>query len=159
MTPYLLSAVGLLLIFLEFYLPGAIMAVLGTILLILAIVLFAMGNGSGLEFLLFLIGNCVAVYFVVKLAIWRIKSASTNFGIYSDTSQVGYVASTFDQSAIGKKGVVKTDLKPGGHIIVDGHTHQAISESGYLPKGSEVLVIGGQEESLIVKAIKKDNVS
>lgn len=157
MLPYLLSAVGLLLIFLEFYLPGAIMATLGTILLIAAIVLFAVSNGSGIEFLLFLIGNCIGIYLVIKLALWRIKAGSTQFGIYSDTSQVGFVASTYDQTAIGKKGVVKTDLKPGGHILIEGTTHQALSESGYLSKGTEVIVIGGQEESLIVKVYKKEN--
>jgi len=132
------------------------MAVLGVILLILGIALFAMENGSGIAFLLFFIGNCVAVYLVVKLAIWRIKSSSTSFGIYSDSSQVGYVASTYDKAAVGKTGVVKTDLKPGGHVLVDGNVQQAISQSGYLPKGTEIEVIGGQEESLIVKALKKD---
>lgn len=159
MLPFLLSAVALLLIFLEFYLPGAIMATIGTILLITAIVLFATQNGSGFEFLLFLIANCIAVYAVIRFAIWKIKTSSTNFGIYSDSSQVGYVASTFDQKAIGKTGVVKTDLKPGGHVVIDGVAHQALSESGYLTKGTEILVVGGQEESLIVKAIKKDRES
>lgn len=157
MLPYLLSAVGLLLIFLEFYLPGAIMAVIGSILLIASIVVFSNQQGSGIEFLLFLIGNCVAVYLVIRFAIWKIKTSSSKSGIYSDSSQVGYVASSYDHSAVGKRGVVKTDLKPGGHVIVDGAVHQALSEGGYLTKGTEILVIGGQEESLIVKAIKKDS--
>ena len=156
MLPFILSAVGLLLIFLEFYLPGAIMAAMGAILLVAAVVIFAMENSAGLYFLLFLIANCIAVYLVIKFAIWKIKHSSTKFGIYSDSSQVGYVASTYDVNAIGKIGIVKTDLKPGGHIIVDGISQQAISESGYISKGAEVLVIGGQEESLIVKAIKKE---
>lgn len=156
MLPYILSAVGLLLIFLEFYLPGAIMAVMGVILLVASVVIFATQHSSGLYFLLFLIANCVAVYLVIQLAIWKIKNSSTKFGIYSDSSQVGYVASRYDATAIGKIGIVKTDLKPGGHIFVDGVSHQAISESGYLSKGAEVMVIGGQEESLIVKAIKKE---
>ncbi len=157
MLPYLLSAVALLLIFLEFYLPGAIMATIGTILIIIAISLFAAEHGSGFEFLLFLIGNCVAVFAVIKFAIWKIKTSSSKFGIYSDSSQVGYIASTYDQTAVGKRGVVKTDLKPGGYVVIDGVAHQALSETGYLPKGTDIVVIGGQEESLIVKAFNKDN--
>jgi membrane-bound serine protease (ClpP class) len=156
MLPYLLSAVALLLIFLEFYLPGAIMATIGTILLIISISLFATDHGSGFEFLLFLIGNCIAVYAVIRFAIWKIKTSSTKFGIYSDSSQVGFIASKYDQSAVGKKGTVKTDLKPGGYVIIDGTVHQALSETGYLPKGTEIFVIGGQEESLIVKQFNKD---
>lgn len=157
MLPFLMSAIGLFLIFLEFYLPGAIMAVLGSILLIASVFIFASDYGSGIPFLLFVIGNAIAVYFVIKFAIWRIKSSSTKFGIYSDSSQVGYVASSYDKTAVGKRGVVKTDLKPGGHVLVDGVVQQAISESGYLAKGTEILVIGGQEESLIVKEFKKDS--
>lgn len=156
MLSYLLSAVALLLIFLEFYLPGAIMATLGTILLIISISLFAADHGSGFEFLLFLIGNCIAVYAVIRLAIWKIKTSSGKFGIYSDSSQVGFIASTYDQSTVGKKGIVKTDLKPGGYVVIDGAVHQALSETGYLPKGTEIIVIGGQEESLIVKPLNKD---
>jgi len=46
-----------------------------------------------------------------------------------------------------------TDLKPGGYILVEGKQHQALSNTGYIVKGKEVKIIGGQEESLIVKQI------
>lgn len=65
--------------------------------------------------------------------------------------QEGFQASEYDKTAIGKTGVVLADLKPGGYILVDDKKHQAISLSGYIAKGEEVSVIGGQEESLIVK--------
>lgn len=78
-------------------------------------------------------------------------------GHEQDASE-GYVASKFDAAAIGKHGTVLTDLRPGGYILVDGEKHQAISIEGYIFRGSEVEVIGGQEESLMVKEFTARNV-
>lgn len=69
--------------------------------------------------------------------------------------QTGYQASEYDTSAIGKKGVVLADLKPGGYILVEGKQHPAISISGYIPKGEEVEIVGGQEQSLMVKKLQE----
>jgi membrane-bound ClpP family serine protease len=94
---------------------------------------------------------------LIKFALWRIRSAPQNRSIYSDNYQKkDYVASTFDTSAIGKTGVVLSDLKPGGYILIDGKQHQAISQTSYVTKGSTVLVLYGEGESLIVKPIQKE---
>jgi membrane-bound ClpP family serine protease len=70
-------------------------------------------------------------------------------------ASAGYVASQFDKSAIGKEAIVLSDLKPGGYILIDGQKLQAISNEGYIPQGCHVEVIGGQEESLMVKLKKQ----
>lgn len=156
MTPFVLLLLGLLLIFLEFYLPGAIMGIAGGIMVFSSIVLFAMDSESPLLTALYVLGACVSLVFLIKFAIWRIRTAKPGTSIYSDASQDGFQASQFDATAVGKIGVVVTDLKPGGHVVVDGKRMQAISQSGYIAKGGEVIVVGGQEESLIVKLYKKE---
>lgn len=156
MTPFIMLLLGLALIFLEFYIPGAVMGIAGGLLVFSSMILFAMHSQSPLAITLYVIGTLVCLGFLIKFAIWRIRTAKPDYSIYSDKDQEGYQASHFDASAIGKKAIVVTDLKPGGHIMVEGKTMQAISQSGYITKGSEVLVVGGQEESLIVKQIKKD---
>jgi membrane-bound serine protease (ClpP class) len=156
MTPYLFLLLGLLLILIEFYLPGAVMGVAGGILVLTSIVLFAMQTSSPWWILLYLTGVVIVLIYLVKFALWRIRTAKPSRSIYLNSDQTGYQASSFDASVIGKTGVVVTDLKPGGHILVDGKRLQAISQSGYLTKGTEVVVLSGQEESLIVKQIKKD---
>lgn len=154
MNPFVLLLLGLILIFLEFYVPGAIMGITGGILVLASIVIFAMQSQSPLAIILYIVGSAIAVGLLIKFALWRIRNAKPDYSIYSDAAQNGYQASEFDFSTIGKKGIVVTDLKPGGHILIDGVRHQAISQSGYIVKGSEVIVIGGQEESLIVKSTK-----
>lgn len=156
MTPLILLVLGFLLIFIEFYLPGAIMGIAGGIMVFASIILFAIQSQSPIAIALYIIVAAVSLGLLVKFAIWRIRTAKPDRSIYSNSNQEGFQASHFDASAIGKHGIVDTDLKPGGHIVVDGKRMLALSQSGYLTRGTEVVVIGGQEESLIVKLYKKE---
>lgn len=135
------------------------MGICGGLLILASIILFAMQSQSIIAVTLFTLGAIVGLVLLIKFAIWRIRTAKPGYSIYSNANQEGYVASSYDASAIGKKGIVDTDLKPGGHIIVDGRRLQAISRTGYITKGTEIVVIGGQEEALIVKPCKKDILS
>lgn len=151
MMPYLFWILGLVLIFLEFYLPGAILGILGGIALITSVIMHSKASGSPLSSALFLLGVISSVVLLVRFTLWRIRTAKPGYSIYSHGDQTGYFASNFDKAAIGKEGIVLSDLKPGGYILIEGKQHQAISQSGYLVKGTTVIVISGQEESLIVK--------
>lgn len=148
---YILFVLGLLLIFIEFYIPGAIMGIIGSLLLLASIFIFISQATSIWSILLFIAAAIVCVYLLIQFALWRIVHTKPEYSIYSKHDQEGYQASAFDKMAIGKKGIVMSDLKPGGYILIDGKQHQALSISGYIPKGSEVIVLSGQEESLIVK--------
>ncbi|MBA2728396.1 MAG: serine protease [Parachlamydiaceae bacterium] len=154
MNPFILLVIGLLLVFLEFFVPGAVFGILGGIAIAASLVFFAMENHSPWEVLLYFTTVVVLLVYLVKFALWRIRKTNSKHSLYSDADQEGFVASSFDHSAIGKHGTVLTDLKPGGYILVGDKKYQAISLSGYLSRGSEVEVIDGQEESLLVKPIK-----
>lgn len=154
MSPFTLLALGLLLIFLEFFVPGAVFGILGGVAIGASLILFAMETDSALAFAAYFIAVCILLYYLIKFALWRIRRTKGAQSIYSDADQEGFVASSFDASTIGKQGVVLTDLKPGGYILIDNAKYQAISAAGYISKGSEIEVIAGQEESLVVKKIK-----
>lgn len=151
MTPLILLLLGLLLIFIEFYVPGAVMGICGSIFIFASLVVFATTSESAVAITIYTIAVFIVLVLLVKFALWRIRTAKPNRSILSRDSQVGYQASSFDASLIGRIGEVITDLKPGGHILIDGRRLQAISQAGYLTKGTIVEVVGGQEESLIVK--------
>lgn len=151
MTPFILLLLGLLLIFIEFYMPGLIIGSIGGVMVLTSIVLFAQQSNSPVMIVLFVIGTGAALILLVRFAIRQIPRARPGYSIYLHKDQTGYYASSFDASAIGKTGVVLSDLKPGGYIVIDGKKQQAISQSGYITAGSHVIVIGGQEESLIVR--------
>lgn len=149
MNPFLLLFIGLILIFLEFFLPGAILGTLGTLAVISSIAIYASLSTSILATLLFILGAIAAVTVLFRFALWRIQNNQE--GLYARDDQEGYIASTFDKEAIGKIAEVYTDLKPGGYILIEGKKHQAQSIDGYVPKGRKVKVIDGIAESLIVE--------
>lgn len=72
---------------------------------------------------------------------------------YLNQDQEGYLASNYEATLVGKSGTVFSELKPAGHITVDGVQYVATSESGFIEKGEEVLISGGRGANLIV--IKK----
>jgi len=150
MFPYILWIIGLILIFLEFYLPGAVLGVIGALFLLTSVYQYALLGASPWMTLIFFAAVSASVGLLIRFTLWRIQTSKSKFSIYSHHDQSGYVASHFDKSAIGKVGVVSSDLKPGGYIMIEGKQHQALSNRGYLVKGTEVTVVGGQEESLIV---------
>lgn len=151
MNPYLLAAVGLILIYLEFYLPGAILGTLGGILLLWSYFIVISSGASCSEILFFIIGSLALVWLVIKFALWSIPRVKGGRGIYLAGDQEGYVSSTYDKNAIGKEAIVLTDLKPGGFILLEGKQMAALSLSGYIEKGKRVTVIAGDGDDLIVK--------
>lgn len=149
-TAIIFLLIGLLLVFLEFFLPGAILGTIGGILIVTSVFLFAADATPAVTLLYFFL-VLLLLFLLIRYTLRKIPNSKSAFNIYSNRDQEGYRASKFDPQAIGKVGVVVADLKPGGYILIEGKKHQAISQSGYVAQGEEVTVIGGQEESLIVK--------
>ncbi|NGX55602.1 MAG: hypothetical protein KR126chlam2_01239 [Chlamydiae bacterium] len=157
MTSYLLLAVGLLMIFFEFFLPGGILGVAGGVLIVVSIVLFAIHAESLWAILLFVIVALVLLGALVQFALWRIRTGRGPKSLYLHTDQEGYVASSFAKDFIGKEGDALSDLKPSGHILVEGKRLQAVAKIGYIHKGTKIVVIGGEGAHLVVKT--KENKS
>jgi membrane-bound ClpP family serine protease len=155
MIPIVFLLIGLLLIYIEFYLPGGIIAIIGGTFILFSLVAFVAESNSPFYVILYLLFTVACIWGVIKLALWRIVHAKPDYSIYSNQDQTGYQASEYDHNAIGKQGVVTTDLKPGGYIVIEGKTHAAISLSGYLSKGTHVSVVSGEGESLYVQKLMK----
>lgn len=155
-TTFIAFAIGMLFIFLEFYVPGAILGTIGAIILFVSIILFANATESAGATLLYVVVMVGLLALLIRYTLWRIPRVKSKYSIYLHGDQEGYQASHYDVTAIGKKGIVISDLKPGGYINIEGKKYQAISQSGYIAKGAEVIVIGGAEESLNVKLSKKE---
>lgn len=147
--PFILLAVGLLMIFLEFFLPGGIVGAAGGVFVLVGVILFAVHAKSALSVVLFTAGALILVGILIAFAIWRIKRGKVK-GIFLNTEQSGYVASEYAKELIGEEGIALSDLKPAGHILVNKKHYQAVSKMGYVKKGSKIKVVGGEGAHLIV---------
>ncbi len=147
-----LAITGLFLLFLEFFLPGAIMAIGGSLLLMASLFVYYMTYPIDGFFLLYCLGLAIAVYLIVRLGIHQIRSAKKT--MYLDTDQEGYQACIYPKELIGKTGFALNDLRPSGHIRVEEKTFQALAKTGFIEKGTSIHVIGGQGSHLIVQPFK-----
>jgi membrane-bound ClpP family serine protease len=153
MMPFIFLLIGLLLIFLEFFLPGGVMGASGGVFFLVALISFTMNSESALFVVLFYLLAAVSLAVVIKFALWRLKNSSQDSGIYSNNDQEGFHSPIFEKDAIGKEGTAYTDLKPSGYILVEGKRYQAISQSGYVEAKSPVSIVNGKGAYLIVKRI------
>ncbi len=151
-----LLVLGLLLIFLEFYFPGAIIGTGGAIMILASIIIFAQQAASSAAVFAYILFVAVMIGLLIRYTLRRIRKTAKEGTIYLESDEAGFTASHFDRTLIGREGVVTADLKPAGHIAVAGHHYQASSEGSYLVKGAPIVVIGGRGAYLIVKPLKKD---
>lgn len=129
------------------------MATGGVILILFGIGILASQEASGIAMVLYLLATVVGLAVVIKLALWSIRKTGASKSIYLESDQTGYRASSWDKEMVGKKGPASTDLRPGGYIRIEGKKYSAISVAGYIEKGVEVEVIGGEGETLQVRKL------
>ena len=127
------------------------MTILGSIMLVCSVILFATTTDSPIGTVLFVAFVIFAVALLIHFILKRIPKTKGAYSIYLSTDQEGFYASSYDAAAIGKSGVVVADLKPAGFISVGGKRHAAISVDGYLAEGTPVVVLKGEEDHLVVK--------
>ncbi|MGM0440714.1 MAG: NfeD family protein [Chlamydiota bacterium] len=156
-APWLAMLTGLLMIYLEFYLPGGIMGAIGTIVLIANIVYAAGKDPSLVEIGALILMTLLGVIVVIKTALWRIKQAGPESSVYHTQDQEGYLASQYDKQLIGEAGESLTNLSPSGYILVKNQKIQAVSQVGFIPKGTKIIVVSGQGAHYIVKRQKKES--
>ena len=140
----------------EFYLPGGIMGASGAMLFLVSVVIFAIHSDTLLSMILFLLISVSALILMIKFVLSNIKKSKGS--IYLESDQEGYKASYYDKDLIGKEAIVASDLKPSGHIIVEGKKLQAVSLVGYIRKGSKVIIIEGDGFSSYCKIIKRGKI-
>lgn len=146
----LLSLVGLLAIFLEFFLPGAIFAFIGGLLVIGGVALFSLLELPIYLKIFYFVANMVLTAATCKLALKFITARKENT-LLLQANQEGFTIHSFDNTLLEKEGEADTDLKPSGHILVAGQRLQAVSERGYIPKGKPIQIIAGRGATYIVK--------
>jgi membrane-bound ClpP family serine protease len=152
----ILALGGLILVFLEFFLPGMILAVLGSILL-LASIAICLIDTSLMWGILYILGLGFLVIGTCQCALWYLERSKSKDHFYLEKDQEGYVASQFEKNIIGKTAVALTELKPAGHITVEGKNYQALCETGFISKGQTVTIVGGKGSHLIVRKIDASN--
>lgn len=147
----LLFALALVLFFFEVFVPGAVLGILGGILMAvgcgLAFAEFGLQGGAIATLLaLALVGLLLYVEFFV---LPKTKLGQKLF-LHSAVSATSQPLPAQPDDVVGQAGEALTTLAPSGFVLVAGRKYEAASQSGLLPKGAPVKVTGLDNFRLLV---------
>ncbi|MDP4083464.1 MAG: NfeD family protein [Bacillota bacterium] len=147
-----LFAVGLILIFLEFFLPGAISGTLGVAAIITSIFL-AGGNAVQMA-----ISICIAVllsivFFMIMVKVFGKKLRLFNRMVLFESARKedGYVSNVNRVDLMGKEGIALTMLRPAGTAIFNKERVDVVSEGGFIQKNAKITVIKVEGARIVVR--------
>lgn len=150
----LLFALGIVLLFFEAIVPGAVLGILGGILLLvgcgLAFVDYGVGGGA--------VAIAVAVASTGLMFYFQFFILpKTRFGkkMFLETAITGASHAPVADSSkvVGRSGETLTTLAPSGFVLIDGERYEAASQSGLIEKGTAITVTGLNDFQLLVSKL------
>ncbi|MFP4378870.1 MAG: NfeD family protein [Candidatus Sumerlaeia bacterium] len=151
----LLLVVGLALILVEALVPGGIIGIIGSVLILFSAYLcFAeYGMAAGIVYLLISVPIAVAAGAVAFF--YAVRKMS--IGAYSSTQPDAKPEDTM----VGMEGAVLVDLDPTGFVRIDGKRMQAraLYSEEEIPEGTPIVVVDRDSTYLVVKRMDAPEVS
>lgn len=147
----LLFLIGALLLAGEVFVPGAILGVIGALCMLAGCVLsFShFGLAGGL-----LATAIAAVLLGLMLYIELVWLPKTRMGrsliVQSSVSATSQPPLAELNAVVGKTAEAVTPLVPSGYVMVEGRRYEGFSQSGHVPKGATLRVVGLDNFRLIL---------
>ncbi len=151
----LLFSLGILLLAVEVIIPGGILGSIGGLLMfggcVAAFLKFGTGGG------LIAMGVALAAAALAFFFQFRILPKTALGRRAFLTKEITAVSAAFGEESkdlIGKSAKALTMLSPSGYILIDGKRYEAFCQSGQVPAGAALDVIGADNFRLIVSETK-----
>ncbi len=139
---------GMCAVFVELFVPGVIMGMLG-FLTVVGTIIFAFVSGyQGTGAVL--IGVTIA-FVPVFFMLWK-HVMGRYFAIHEQ--ETGFMpSSNIDKSLVGVEGLAATPLRPSGIAQLDGRRHHVVTRGEMLEKGSRIKVVEVSGNRVVVARI------
>jgi membrane-bound ClpP family serine protease len=151
----LLFAAGILLIFLEFFLPGAIAGTFGVAALIFS--LFLAGEDSmqiGVSILIAIFFSVLVFFIMVKMFDKKLVLFNKMVLFDSTRTEDGFVSNINRKDLLGLEGTTLTMLRPAGMVIINNERIDAVSEGGFIEQNAIVKVIKVEGARIVVRELE-----
>ena len=148
--------IGLVLLVLEFFVPGGIVGIIGGALIIISL-LFAGASITHMAYSIIIAMFIAVIGMVILMKFFGKKLHVFNKLVLRDatTTEEGYVSNTNRIELIGRVGEAITALRPAGVISIDYERIDAVSDGSYIDKGKQVEVIKVEGSRIVVREFIK----
>ncbi len=149
----LLTAIGLTLIAVDFYLPGFVLGSIGIVLMLVAVGVCYRSYGLNWAAATF-IGEAVLGMGVGYAAIKFLPETAAGKRMILSHQQKDMRSNTPPGTdLVGREGVAHTLLRPSGMALLDGKRLDVVAESGMIDRGAAVKVIAVEGTRIVVRKI------
>jgi membrane-bound ClpP family serine protease len=147
----LFFALGILLLAVEVIVPGAILGSIGGLLMFGGCVKAFMEYGTGGGIIAVAVASALAgLAFYLEFRVLPRTRIGRRAFLTSEITGVSAAFGAESRALIGKSAEALTMLSPTGYIRVDGQRYEAYCQSGQVPAGAVLEVIGADNFRLIV---------
>ncbi len=150
----LLFVGGLILLVIEFFLPGGVAGILGMIAVIVS--LFMAGESvqsMGISLAIALFTAILAGVILVKFFGKRLQVFNKMILRDSTNTESGYVSNVTRVELVGKAGRTLTPLRPSGTVLIEEERVDAVSEGGFIEEGNRIRVVKTEGVRVVVREI------
>lgn len=145
---------GILAIVLEIILPTiGLLAGIGIAAMLYSVILALGGDISAMYAIGIAIAISIVVFFFIASKLPSSRLWNKVVLHEATTSEQGYVSAEEHQELIGKQGIVMTELRPAGTVVIDGNPIDVVSEGIYIEKNAPVVVHSVQGNRIVVRKI------
>lgn len=147
----LLFSVGILLLAAEVLVPGGIIGAIGGVMIFAGIIIaFNLFGASG--GLLALVAGIVvaAIAFFMEFKVLPRTALGRRAFLTKEITSVSRAVGLEARDLIGKSAEAITMLSPTGYVRIDGQRYEAFCQTGQVPAGANLEVIGADNFRLIV---------
>lgn len=147
-----LFALGIFLLAAEVLVPGGILGGAGGLMLLVGSVLtfFEFGKNGGL-IALFISGVAAAAVFYVELRILPKTRFGKRFFLSREITATATALQDDARDLVGKTALSATVLSPSGYVEIGGKRYEAVSQSGLISQGTELIVVDANAFQLTVR--------
>ncbi|WP_010678172.1 NfeD family protein [Bacillus timonensis] len=157
MESIILFIVGIVLVLLEFVLPGGIIGLIGLGAILMSF--FLAGSSMmviSISLLIAFVATIVVSIVFVKVFGKRLHAFKKIILFDSTNTESGYVSNKNREDLIGKQGIALTTLRPSGTAIINNERLDVVTQGNYIEKNTKIEVIKTEGSRIVVREVLKD---
>lgn len=150
--------IGVILVLVEFFIPGGIIGLLGFTAIVGSLFL-ASGDPVNMTISLLIAVTVSILVFILLVKVFGKQMKFFRKMILTDATKTeqGYVSNPNRVDLLGMEGKALTDLRPSGTALIKDERVDVVTEGSFISKGSSIMIVKVEGSRVVVREIPDSN--